>query len=78
MLRQYLALIQATTRTNFLARDAAGAPRSFVSFKPDSGKVPACPSRASMFEIFVYSTRFEGVHLAAGAWPAAGCAGRPP
>src|SRR5208282_2023401 len=31
VLRQYLALIQATTRTNFWCRDAAGNRKSFLS-----------------------------------------------
>ena len=60
VLREYLALIQATTRTNFWRR------RSFVSFKFDSSKVPGLPDPRPMFEIFVYSTRFEGVHLRGG------------
>ena len=66
VLRQYLALMQATTRTNFWRRDAAGQRRSFVSFKFDSSKVPGLPLPKPMFEIFVYSTRFEGVHLRGG------------
>jgi glutamate dehydrogenase len=66
VLRQYLALILATTRTNFWRRDAAGKRRSFVSFKFDSAKVPDLPAPKPMFEIFVYSTRFEGVHLRGG------------
>ena len=66
VLRQYLALILATNRTNFWRRDAAGAPRSFLSFKFDPGKVPGLPEPKPMFEIFVYSTRFEGVHLRGG------------
>ena len=66
VLRQYLALIQATTRTNFWRRDAAGRRRSFLSFKFDPHKVPGLPEPKPMFEIFVYSTRFEGVHLRGG------------
>ena len=66
VLRQYLALFQATTRTNYWRRDAAGQPRSFLSFKFDSSKVPGLPDPRPMFEIFVYSTRFEGVHLRGG------------
>ena len=66
VLRQALALIQATTRTNFWRRDAQGQPRSFLSFKFDSAKVPGLPEPKPMFEIFVYSTRFEGVHLRGG------------
>ncbi len=66
VLRQVLALIQATTRTNFWRRDAAGQPRRFVSFKFDPSKVPGLPEPKPMFEIFVYSVRFEGVHLRGG------------
>ena len=66
VLRQYLALIMATTRTNFWARDAAGKPKTFLSFKFDPAKVPGLPEPKPMFEIFVYSTRFEGVHLRGG------------
>ena len=66
VLRQYLALMLATTRTNFWRRDAAGKRRSYLSFKFDSAKVPDLPAPRPMFEIFVYSTRFEGVHLRGG------------
>ncbi len=66
VLRQYLALILATTRTNFWRRDAEGARKSFVSFKFDPARVPGLPEPKPMFEIFVYSPRFEGVHLRGG------------
>ena len=66
VLRQYLALILATTRTNYWCRDATGARRGFLSFKFDPAKVPGLPEPVPMFEIFVYATRFEGVHLRGG------------
>ncbi len=66
VMRHYLALMLATTRTNFWRRDAGGKRRSFLSFKFDSSKVPDLPAPKPMFEIFVYSTRFEGVHLRGG------------
>jgi glutamate dehydrogenase len=66
VLRQYLALMLATTRTNYWTRDAQGRRRSFLSFKFDSSKVPGLPAPKPMFEIFVYSPRFEGVHLRGG------------
>jgi glutamate dehydrogenase len=62
VLRQYLALIMATLRTNFWTANA----KSFLSFKFDPAKVPGLPEPKPMFEIFVYSTRFEGVHLRGG------------
>jgi glutamate dehydrogenase len=66
VLRQLLALIQATLRTNFWRTDEHGARRAYLSFKLDPAKVPGLPPPAPMFEIFVYSTRFEGVHLRGG------------
>ena len=66
VLRHFLALILATTRTNFWRCDAAGRRRGFVSFKFDPAKVPGLPEPRPMFEIFVYSPRFEGVHLRGG------------
>ncbi|MFO1305775.1 MAG: NAD-glutamate dehydrogenase [Burkholderiales bacterium] len=66
VLRQYLALVQATVRTNWWRRDPQGRRRTFLSFKFDPSKVPGLPEPKPMFEIFVYSTRFEGVHLRGG------------
>ena len=66
VLREYLSLILATTRTNHWRRDAAGRRRGFVAFKLDPAKVPGLPEPKPMFEIFVYSPRFEGVHMRGG------------
>lgn len=66
VLRQYLALIRATTRTNFWRADETGRRRTFLSFKFDPSKIPGLPEPKPMFEIFVYSPRFEGVHLRGG------------
>jgi glutamate dehydrogenase len=71
VLRQMLALIQATLRTNFWRTGvghsgAAGARRQFVSFKFDCARVPGLPEPKPLYEIFVYSPRFEGVHLRGG------------
>jgi glutamate dehydrogenase len=66
VLRQYLALVLATMRTNFWRRDADGRRRPFLSFKLDPARVPGLPEPKPMFEIFVYSPRFEGVHLRGG------------
>ena len=66
VLREYLSLILSTTRTNHWRRDAAGRRKSFLAFKFDPAKVPGLPEPKPMFEIFVYSTRFEGVHMRGG------------
>ncbi|HEX5083715.1 MAG TPA: NAD-glutamate dehydrogenase [Blastocatellia bacterium] len=65
-LRQILALIRATTRTNFWRTDDKGGRRTFISFKFDPSKIPGLPEPKPMFEIFIYSPRFEGVHLRGG------------
>ena len=66
VLRQYLAVLQATVRTNYWRHDAEGARRPFLSFKIESAKVPGLPEPKPLFEIFVYSPRFEGIHLRGG------------
>ena len=65
VLRQFLALVQATLRTNRWRCDGPGQ-RPFLSFKFDPSKVPGLPEPKPMFEIFVFSPRFEGVHLRGG------------
>jgi glutamate dehydrogenase len=71
VLRQLLALVQATLRTNFWRTGvghsgAAGARRTFLSLKFDSGAIPGLPQPRPLYEIFVYSPRFEGIHLRGG------------
>ena len=66
VLREFVALIQATTRTNFWRRGADGLRRPFLSFKLDPARVPGMPAPRPKFEIWVYAARFEGVHLRGG------------
>jgi glutamate dehydrogenase len=71
ILRNYLTLIQATLRTSFFQRStrgaSAGRPKSYVAFKLDPRAIPDLPAPRPKYEIFVYSPRFEGVHLRFGA-----------
>jgi glutamate dehydrogenase len=60
ILRSFLAVVQATTRTNFFL------PKPWLSFKLDPRRVPGLPEPRPMFEIWVYSPRVEGVHLRGG------------
>jgi len=66
ILRAYLTVLRATLRTNFFQPDAAGKPKTYVSFKLDPQKIPDLPLPRPKFEIFVYSPRVEGVHLRMG------------
>jgi glutamate dehydrogenase len=67
ILRSYLTLIQATLRTSFFQRGGDGRPKSYIAFKLDPQAIPDLPAPRPKFEIFVYSPRFEGVHLRFGS-----------
>lgn len=66
ILRRFLYVINATLRTNYFQTDASGHAKPCLSFKFDVGKIPEMPLPLPQFEIFLYSPRFEGVHLRAG------------
>ena len=66
ILRRFLAVMRATLRTNHYQPDKHGARKPYVSFKIESAKVPELPEPRPLFEIFVYSPRFEGIHLRGG------------
>lgn len=66
ILRSYLTLMQATLRTSFFQRGSDARPKSYVAFKLDPQAIPDLPQPRPKFEIFVYSPRFEGVHLRFG------------
>jgi len=64
ILRAYLGLILATLRTNyFRAKPGSEDWLDYLVFKLDAGAVPDLPAPRPRFELFVYSPRFEGVHL---------------
>jgi glutamate dehydrogenase len=66
IVRQYVALIKATLRTNFYQKDASGQLKGYFSFKLSPAEIPDVPLPVPMFEIFVYSPHVEGVHLRGG------------
>lgn len=65
-IRQYLALIGATLRTNFYQTDETGQPKGYFSFKLSPRDIPHIPEPRPLYEIFVHSPRVEGVHLRGG------------
>jgi glutamate dehydrogenase len=67
ILRSYLALIEATLRTNYFQESADGGPAPYLVFKLASERVAVVPTPRPKFEIFVYSPRLEAVHLRFGA-----------
>jgi glutamate dehydrogenase len=63
ILNGLLTVVLATRRTNFWQRDAEDNPKTYISFKLESGAIAFLPQPRPLFEIWVYSPRVEGVHL---------------
>jgi glutamate dehydrogenase len=66
ILRDCLAVVRATLRTNYFQRSAEGQPKAQLSFKLDPSGLPFLPFPRPRYESFVYSPRVEGVHLRGG------------
>ncbi|WP_257266541.1 NAD-glutamate dehydrogenase [Endozoicomonas sp. ONNA2] len=64
ILRHFLSVIEAMLRTSVYQKQ--GEPKGYLSFKLQPEKIPASPHPRPMFEIFVYSPRFEGIHMRCG------------
>ncbi len=62
--KRMLNLIQSTVRTNYFQQMDDDS--NCISFKLDSRKIERLPKPSPRFEIFVYSPRFEGIHLRGG------------
>lgn len=63
IIRRYLALINATKRTNFYQLSANGKPKNYLSIKVAVRELTDVPEPKPLYEIYVYSPRVEGVHL---------------
>ena len=66
ILRSYLAVIDATLRTNYYKTESPGGADGTLVLKLDPGSVPGLTSPRPKFEIFVHSPRLEAVHLRFG------------
>lgn len=63
VLRSVLSVIKYSLRTNFFQMDEQGNEKSYISIKLDSRKILDLPEPRPYREIFIYSTRMEGIHL---------------
>ena len=63
IIRQYINAISETLRTNYYQTNHEGSPKPYISIKLNSKAIAGMPRPSPLFEIFVYSPRFEGVHL---------------
>jgi len=59
ILRYFLEIMKATLRVNYFKQEKM----NYLCFKLSSHEVPELPLPRPLFEIFVYSPRFEGIHL---------------
>jgi glutamate dehydrogenase len=66
ILRSFLAVLQATLRTNWYQTASDGSPKEHIALKLNSQEIPDLPQPRPAFEIFVYSPRMEGLHLRGG------------
>ena len=65
ILRAVISAVQATLRTNYYQHED-GREKPYFSFKLDPAQLAELPRPRPKFEMFVYSTRVEGVHLRCG------------
>lgn len=66
VVRAYLELMKTTLRTNFFQQDVGGDVKAYASFKFLSSAISFLPKPKPYVEIFVYSSRMEGIHLRGG------------
>jgi glutamate dehydrogenase len=66
ILRGFLSVMCAMLRTNYFSRDSDGAPLRYLAFKVEPKEISLLPKPRPRFEVFVYSPRFEAVHLRGG------------
>ena len=66
ILRGFLSVVLAMLRTNYFRTDDSGDAAPYLSFKVEPGEIPLLPRPRPRFEVFVYSPRFEAVHLRGG------------
>ena len=66
ILRTFLAVVRATICARTTSGCESDAPPEYLSLKLEPASVAVLPEPRPRFEIFVYSPRFEGVHLRGG------------
>ncbi len=66
ILRGFLKTVWAVLRTNYFQADEDGRAKPYLSLKLDPKRIPDLPEPRPMFEVYVYSTRVEAVHLRGG------------
>lgn len=63
ILRRIHDLIKATLRTNFFQTTQDKTFKTYLSLKLNSNQIPELPLPRPLYETFIYSPAFEGIHL---------------
>ncbi len=66
IIRQFVQAMSETLRTNYYQLNQYGSHKGYISIKLNSRAITGVPRPHPLFEIFIYSPRFEGVHLRCG------------
>ena len=66
IVRRFVNAVQSAIRTNYYQLDRDGQPKQEISIKFSSRKLDGVPKPAPLYEIFIYSPRFEAVHMRFG------------
>ncbi len=66
IIRSYMTLMRETLRTNYYQSDENGQYYDYLVLKLASKNISDIPAPKPAKEIFIYSTRFEAVHLRGG------------
>lgn len=66
IIRRFIGLINAISRTNYYQRDDNGEYKPYISLKIESPRLPELPDPKPYREIFVSGPRVDGVHLRFG------------
>ena len=66
ILSTYLNLVLATKRTNFFVTDQNSQYRDFISLKIHPKEIENMPLPKPAVDVFVYSAKFEAIHLRGG------------
>ncbi|MCH9717990.1 MAG: NAD-glutamate dehydrogenase [Gammaproteobacteria bacterium] len=63
IIRQFVEVIMHTLRTNFYQKNSQGEFNDYIAIKLDSTEISGMPQPYPLYEVFVYSPTFEGIHL---------------
>jgi glutamate dehydrogenase len=66
IIRRFVNAVQAAIRTNYYQLGGDGQPKAEISIKFSSRKLNGMPLPKPLYEIFIYSPRFEAVHMRFG------------